>query len=255
MNIDVLGCSGGIGSGLRTTALRVNADTLLDCGTGVGDLALEDLFQIKHVFITHSHLDHIAGLPLLIDTIYERLIDEPLNVYCQANTYQVLMEHIFNWKIWPNFFSLPNEEKAVVRYIAMQPEQTIVIDNNQYTMVEVQHTVPAVGYIVQNSTSSFAFSGDTASAPKLWQALNQQSNVDLLIVECAFADERSEIANQAKHFSPQSLAQELQHLQHNPQICVSHLQPGEEDKIMQELHAAMPERNLRSIICGEKISF
>ncbi len=254
MKINVLGCSGGIGSGLRTTALRVNANTLLDCGTGVGDLPLDELFQIKHVFITHSHLDHIAGLPLLVDTIYEQLLEEPLKVYCQPNTYQVLMEHIFNWKIWPNFFSLPSEDKAVVQFVAMEPEQTISIDSNQFTMIEVEHTVPAVGYIVQNTSSSFAFSGDTASAPKLWRALNQQKNVDLLIVECAFADERSEIANQAKHFSPQSLAQELQVLTHDPQICVSHLQPGEEEKIMQELHAAMPQRNLRSISCGETLS-
>ena len=251
MKINVLGCSGGIGSGLRTTALRVDASTLLDCGTGVGDLPLEELFQIKHVFITHSHLDHVAGLPLLIDTIYEELIDVPLTVYCQVETYQVLMDHIFNWKIWPNFFSLPSEEKPVVRFVPMQPEQKINIDGKSFTMIEVEHTVPAVSYLVQDANSSFAFSGDTASAPKLWQALNQQSKVDLLIVECAFADERSEIANQAKHFSPTSLAKELVSLSHQPQVCVSHLQPGEEDKIMQELRAAMPQRNIRSICSGD----
>ena len=104
---------------------------------------------------------------------------------------------------------------------------------------------------MQDSNSSFAFSGDTASAPKLWQALNQQSKVDLLIVECAFADERSEIAKQAKRFSPTSLANELNALSHQPQICVSHLQPGEEDKIMKELRAVMPQRNIRSICSGD----
>ncbi|MFK8026770.1 MAG: 3',5'-cyclic-nucleotide phosphodiesterase [Gammaproteobacteria bacterium] len=253
MKINVLGCSGGIGSGLRTTALRVDASTLLDCGTGVGELPLEELFQIKHVFITHSHLDHVAGLPLLIDTIYEKLIDEPLSVYCQAETYQVLMDHIFNWKIWPNFFCLPSEEKPVVRFVPMQPEQSIMIEEKTYTMIEVEHTVPAVGYFVQDENSSFAFSGDTASAPKLWQTLNQQSNVDLLIVECAFADERSDIANQAKHFSPSSLANELSALSHQPQVCVSHLQPGEEDKIMRELRDAMPQRNIRSIASGDTL--
>lgn len=254
MKINVLGCSGGIGSGLRTTALRVNSDTLLDCGTGVADLPLEELLQIKHVFITHSHLDHIAGLPLLIDTIYEQLLEGPLKVYCQSSTHRVLMEHIFNWKIWPNFFSLPSEQKSVVQYVPMEPGQTLHIEDQCYTMVEVQHTVPAVGYIVSKDNHSFAFSGDTASAPKLWRALNQQEKVDLLIVECAFADERSEIANQAKHFSPQTLAEELASLQHNPQICVSHLQPGEEEKIMQELYAVMPQRKLKSIVCGETLS-
>ena len=254
MKINVLGCSGGIGSGLRTTALRVNSSTLLDCGTGVGDLALDDLFKIKHVFITHSHLDHVAGLPLLIDTIYEELIKEPLKVYCQPKTYKVLMEHIFNWKIWPNFFCLPSNDNAVVKFVPMEPEQTISIEANQYTMIEVEHTVPAVGYIVQNGTSSFAFSGDTASAPKLWSAINQRDKIDLLIVECAFADERSDIANQAKHFSPQSLAEELSCLTHDPQIYVSHLQPGEEEKIMRELREAMPQRTLKSISCGEILS-
>lgn len=254
MNINVLGCSGGIGNGLRTTALRVNSTTLLDCGTGVGDLPLEDLFQIKQVFITHSHLDHIAGLPLLIDTIYEQLLEEPLKVYCQKDTFEVLMEHIFNWKIWPNFFALPSEKKPVVKFVEMRPEEAVTIDDLKFTMVEVEHTVPAVGYIVQNHVTSFAFSGDTASAPKLWQALNSQKSVDLLIVECAFADERSEIANQAKHFSPQSLAGELNALKHDPQICVSHLQPGEEEKIMQELKQAMPQRKLKSISSGEILS-
>ena len=255
MEINVLGCSGGIGGGLRTTALRVDANTLLDCGTGVGDVALEDLFRIKHVFITHSHLDHVAGLPLLIDTIYEKLLEEPLTVYCQPETHQVLMEHIFNWKIWPNFFCLPNEQKPVVRFEPMLPEQEIKVNSNTYTMIEVEHTVPAVGYIVQNSTSSFAFSGDTASAPKLWEALNNKGNVELLIVECAFADERSELANQAKHYSPKSLANELSSLTHKPQICVSHLQPGEEEKIMGELRAAMPQLDIKSISSGDILSF
>ena len=254
MEINVLGSSGGIGRGLRTTALRVGTDILVDCGTGVGDLPLEDLFEIQHVFITHSHLDHIAGLPLLIDTIYERLISNPLTVHCQPETHQVLMEHIFNWKIWPDFFILPSKEKPVVQFAPMMSGQSIQISNKKITMVEVEHTVPAVSYIVQDGANGFAFSGDTASAPKLWAALNEASNVDVLIVECAFADERSELANQAKHFSPKSLAKALADLKKNPEICVSHLQPGEEDKIMQELRSAMPTRTIRSIVSGDVIS-
>ncbi len=114
----------------------------------------------------------------------------------------------------------------------MQSEQNIVIDDKTFTMIEVEHTVPAVSYLVQDASSSFAFSGDTVSAPKLWQALNRQNKVGLLIVECAFADERFEIANLAKHFSPTSLANELNFLSHQLQVCVSHLQPDEEEKIM-----------------------
>ena len=37
MKLRVLGCSGGIGPGLRTTALMIDNDVLIDCGSGVGD--------------------------------------------------------------------------------------------------------------------------------------------------------------------------------------------------------------------------
>lgn len=64
MQISVLGCSGGIGGDSRTTALLLDGDVLLDCGTGVGELALADLLRIDHVFLTHAHLDHVALLPM-----------------------------------------------------------------------------------------------------------------------------------------------------------------------------------------------
>src|SRR5687767_15813201 len=65
MRIRVLGCSGGIGGGLRTTALLVDDDILIDAGTGVGDLSLASLAKIDHIFVTHSHLDHVASIPFL----------------------------------------------------------------------------------------------------------------------------------------------------------------------------------------------
>ena len=70
MRIRVLGCSGGIGAGSRTSALLIDDDVLIDAGTGIGDLALEDIDSIRHVFLTHAHLDHIAGLPMLVDRLF-----------------------------------------------------------------------------------------------------------------------------------------------------------------------------------------
>ena len=75
MRIRILGCSGGIGAGSRTSAMLVDDDVLIDAGTGIGDLALEEIDSIRHVFLTHAHLDHIAGLPdavILSDEMLER---------------------------------------------------------------------------------------------------------------------------------------------------------------------------------------
>ena len=254
MKINVLGCSGGIAKGLRTTSLRIDDDTLIDCGTGVGDMSLEQLSKIRHVFLTHSHLDHIAGLPLLLDSIFDSLIHEPLKLYCLQETYDVLMEHIFNWKVWPDFFCIPNEESPVIHFHSLAPSESILIKNRKITMVEVVHTVPAVAYIVQNQGKAFAFTGDTAKAPKLWKALNQVEKLDALIVECSFAEYRENIAQMAMHYSPKSLAHELEELQHDPVIYISHMQPGQEDVIMSEIQTIMPSRRIKSMSSGQIIS-
>ena len=84
MRLRVLGCSGGIGGRhLRTTSFLVDADILIDAGTGVGDLTLAELSQIDHIFVTHSHLDHVASIPFLVDTI-GGMRAKPIDVYAQA---------------------------------------------------------------------------------------------------------------------------------------------------------------------------
>jgi phosphoribosyl 1,2-cyclic phosphodiesterase len=69
MRIRVLGCSGAIAKDCRTTSFLIDEDTLIDAGTGVGDLSLDEMRKIEHVFLTHSHLDHVAALPLMVDTV------------------------------------------------------------------------------------------------------------------------------------------------------------------------------------------
>jgi ribonuclease BN (tRNA processing enzyme) len=108
MKVRILGCSGGIGGRhLRTTSMLVDHDILIDAGTGVADLSLAELAMIDHVFITHSHLDHIASLPLMIDSIAD-MRDKPLTVYATDSTLEILKNHIFNWAIWPDFSEIPS---------------------------------------------------------------------------------------------------------------------------------------------------
>ena len=72
MKVRVLGCSGAIARECRTTSFLLDADILVDAGTGVGDLTLDEMVGIDHVLLTHSHLDHIAALPLMLDAIAAR---------------------------------------------------------------------------------------------------------------------------------------------------------------------------------------
>ena len=77
MELKVLGCSGGVGGQLRTTTLLIDDDIIIDAGTGLGDLNLQSMASIRHIFITHSHLDHITSIPFLVDTLFDT-IKEPI---------------------------------------------------------------------------------------------------------------------------------------------------------------------------------
>ncbi len=115
MRIRVLGCSGGIGGSLRTTAFLVDDDILVDAGTGVGDLPLESLAKIDHIFVSHSHLDHVASIPFLVDTVCW-MRGSPIVVYGIKDTLDILRAHLFNWKVWPDFTQIPDGDNPFMVY-------------------------------------------------------------------------------------------------------------------------------------------
>jgi ribonuclease BN (tRNA processing enzyme) len=251
MQVRVLGCSGGIAKGVATTSFLIDDDILIDAGTGVCGLTLKEMQSIKHIFITHSHLDHIASIPLLTDTLFERLIGNPLIVHAQRSTIKVLRENIFNWAIWPDFTVLPHRTNAVLQLKGMTAGSTIDINGRSIEMITVNHSVPGVGYRLESSGKSFAFCGDTTSNENLWASLNKHRSLDLLFVESAFANKDAELARVAFHYCPDTLARDLLKLKHRPKVCVSHLKPGEESAIMKECKKVMPERNLHRLRSGD----
>ena len=110
MKLKILGCSGGIGGCLRTTSMLLDEDILIDAGTGVGELSIEELAAVDHVFVTHSHMDHIGCLPLIVDTV-GCMRPRPLTVHATQATLDLLRTHIFNWKVWPDFSLIPSRSE------------------------------------------------------------------------------------------------------------------------------------------------
>lgn len=250
MRVRVLGCSGGVGPGLRTTSLLVDSDVLIDAGSGVGELSVEEMGKIRHIFITHSHLDHVAFLPFLVDVIFEQ-IEEPLVVYGQEATLKALQDHIFNWTIWPDFSQLPTPERPVMRFEVVQPGVITQLQDKDIEMIPVSHTVPGVGYRISTETSALAFSGDTSTNDTLWQALNVHDNLDLLFIETAYGNRQLGLAKLAKHYCPSLLADDMKKLRHKPKVYLTHLKPGEETAILSEARELIPDVQIKALVGGE----
>ncbi len=250
MHIKILGWSGGIGGELRTTCFLIDDDLLIDAGTGLGDLPTPRMTGIRHIFLTHSHMDHIAGLPLLADSMFG-VHEEPIVIHAQEKTIKALKAHIFNWVIWPDFSELPNKDRPCIRFEPMKPGETLRIGEREIEMIPVNHTVPGVGYCLRSGDKVVAFSGDTTTNDSLWQRLNEYDRLDLLFVESAFAEDDLELSRISKHYCPSLLAKDLAKLRHRPEIWLTHFKPGEEDLIYRECQQAMPEFSLNRLSGGE----
>lgn len=241
MIIKVLGCSGGIGGHhLRTTSLLVDHDVLIDAGTGVADLTLAELAMIDYVFLTHSHLDHIASLPLLIDSVSD-LRQKPLMVYGLPATLEAISEHIFNWAIWPDFTRIPTVERPLMVYRPLTVGQRIELDGRTFTALPAEHTVPAVGYQLDSGLGSLVFTGDTTVNDHFWPVVNEIANLRYLLIETAFPNREQRLAEISKHLCPSMLASELRRLNKRIEVYVSHLKPGLIELTMAEIDAGFPD--------------
>lgn len=251
MEISILGCSGGPVGDARTTSFLVNNRFLIDGGSGLGDLDPGTMAGIRHLFLSHSHLDHVMGLPFLLEVMMLRGEGGYLTLHASEATIAALREHLFNNALWPDLSALPDPATPVLRYEPMQPGEWVSVDGVEVGMVPVNHTVPAAGFVLRDEHATAAFSGDTTTNDSLWEALNREQRLDLLLVEAAYPDELEWLCPLAGHYCPKLLAADLKKLHHRPRIGLSHFKPGLDADIVQQCRTLMPERALHPLSAGD----
>lgn len=245
INLRILGCSGTIAKGCYTTSFLLGEHILIDAGTGVGRLTLEEMRRIDHVFLTHSHLDHVAALPLLLDAVGAHR-SQPVQVYALPQTVEALRQHIFNNVVWPDFSRIPTPEAPFVQFQPVAVGQTFTLAGAQIEVLAASHSVPAVGYAARglHGRGWWVYSGDTDGTPAFWQRVNAlarapHAGVVALFIETAFSNHEQALARKSRHLSPATLAQELAHLEPGVTfpIYITHAKPRESQRIMHEVQA------------------
>lgn len=255
MNIRVLGCSGSIARSCRTTSFLVDDDILIDAGTGVGDLELAEMARIDHILLTHSHLDHVLAVPLLADSVMRRRPGRPpIHIHGLPQTLEVLRQHLFNDKLWPDFTRLPTPQRPILRLSPLKLGQVLTLGAAQrpIEVLPAHHNVPAVGYGVRGPHSTWVFTGDTGPNPALWEALRGQ-RVSHLVIEIAFPETERQVAADSLHHCPSSLAAELRHVGPGTQVLLTHIKPGEMDSILPDLARRLPGVSFQALHAGDLI--
>ena len=259
MQIRVLGCSGSIAAGSRTTSFLLDDDVLIDAGTGVGDLTLDELARIDHIFITHSHLDHVLSIGLLADSVTRRrhaAKSPPVQVHALQATIDALRQHIFNGIIWPDFTRLPHPDHPVLALCPLSVGEVVPLGARRVEVLPAAHTVPAVGYAVTAGAgpehAAWVFTGDTGPNAALWARL-AEIKIGTLVIETAFRDDEHMLAQISQHLCPSALARELGQLRQPTEVLITHIKPGEVEAVMAEIAALPTPHRISALVTGQVI--
>jgi len=254
VKLQVLGCAGGIG-GLEklTTCFLLDHDILIDAGSGITSLSMDQLCAIDHVFISHSHLDHVFGLALLLDSVLGKR-DNPITVHASDEVIATLNCHLFNWKIWPDFSVIPSPSNGILRWEIMPALSTFELNGRFIQSHPVSHTVDAVAYWVHNRENGFLFTGDLATTPALWSHFATEQRLRQVLIDCSFPNSEAEIASASKHYCPQSLLDDIKSMPASTKFAVSHLKPGQEKLIMEQLQSN-PTHQFTALHSGAHFEF
>ncbi len=216
MKVRVLGCYGsaffkkekGVCTHYHSSCFQVNDAVLIDAGTASGPLDIKELVRLRYVFISHAHLDHTHSLPFMAENLFGK-IKHPVVIISTEKILESLKAHLFNNHIWPDFTAIPNKSNPILRYETLKVGVPVEREGLKITAIAVNHTVPAVGFLVEDRKSAFVYSGDTYKTDEIWDRASRIKSLKTAFIESTFPNRFSELAFLSKHLTPELTYQEF----------------------------------------------
>ncbi|MGC2063205.1 MAG: 3',5'-cyclic-nucleotide phosphodiesterase [Thermodesulfovibrionales bacterium] len=234
MILKVLGSSGAEFPGFNPPAFMLDGTLLLDAGTIGSKLSAREQSEIKHILITHSHLDHIKGIPFLADNIIITRGSHSVTLYGIRETLDSLSKNLLNDKIWPDFTKISASIEPVLKLRQITPAKTFKVGHYAIRAYRVSHTVPAVGYIVRDGKGkTLLYTGDTGPTDEIWKT---RGKLNAVIIEVSFPNALEALARKTGHMTPALLVAELAKIRILPdRIFITHPKPQYIKQIRKEI--------------------
>ena len=235
MDWQVLGSFGGLSPTCRMTSFLINRELALDAGSITQALSIEQQHEIRRIVLTHSHLDHIASIPFLVENTFSKL-QAPLEIMLTPQVLQTVKRHLFNNDTWPDFTRIPTDFPAL-QLTQVKPREPFEVHGLRLTAIPVHHTVPTHGYLIEDERGGVLFTSDTGPTEEVWQVANHATNLRALIVELSFPNRMRQVAEVSLHLTPEMLAAELAKLEREVPIYLYHFKPPYVDELRAEVKA------------------
>ena len=202
----------------------LNRKILFDAGSLTNILPAKDLLRIENIFITHTHLDHIMGIPFLADHLMFSEKKHKVNIIGIPAVIEAIRKNLLDGSIWPDFTAIPDTHEAILDLKELEPGQSMKIGVYTITPYKVNHPVPASGYLVEDEREKrFFYTGDTGPSDATWEEIGEKQ-IHCLIIDVSFPSHMEEIAIKTGHLTPRLLKEELLKMKRSPKrIYVIHI--------------------------------
>jgi ribonuclease BN (tRNA processing enzyme) len=227
------------------TSIRINDSIAIDSGPLGYAVSSRDHARIQHLFLSHSHADHIASLPIFIENRRLAGQSEVPHIYGHAAVLESLRRDVFNDRIWPDYFRLSATEGPFLQLHELAPEVPLAIDGVRLTPVLVNHPVPTYGFVVEDGNGSVAIATDTGPTHRLWEVAQARGNLRWVFLDAAFPEAQAELARISGHLTPRMFALEMQKVAPGPRFVAVHVKAPYRAQVERELMAlARPDLEL-----------
>jgi cAMP phosphodiesterase len=221
----------------RLTCFLIDDSVAIDAGSLAISTTDQQRRSVRDIIVTHPHIDHVASLPIFIDDLFSSL-QEPVRVYATPEVINILERDLFNWSLYPRFSELKNMHGSVLEYVPVEIGKEFKVAHLKVRAIPVTHSVPTIGLIVSDGTSTVAFSSDTAKTDEFWHAVNSVDRVSAIFIEASFPNSMTELATLSFHLTPNSLKEELSKLERQDvDVLAVHLKPSFRAEVVKELEA------------------
>jgi ribonuclease BN (tRNA processing enzyme) len=235
MKIRVLGCAGSISKESKTSAFLINDRVLIDGGTICSSLSLEEIKQLKNIFISHAHFDHVKGLPTLVENLIFMQETVPVTIHGSAHTLNSIGQHLMNGIIWPDFSVLPNEQSPILKYNCLDEGVVVPLDGLSVTPYFLFQNFSDFGYFIEDGKSTLLYTSDIGTDSNL---TIKGKVPDSMIIEVSVPNEKEELALQTGHLTPLLMIAMINKLPVRPRnVFVAHLKAFFRDQIIDEIRA------------------
>ena len=218
-----------------TSSAVLNDTIAIDAGCLGFAQSPQQQVKVRHVLLSHTHIDHVASLPIFVENVYEGKKD-CVTLYGSSAVLDSCQRDLFNDRLWPDFFALSkNSDKPFLKASPFEAGQTMELEGLKITAVALDHVVPTSGFVVEDEHSAVAFVSDTGPTDEIWRVAGATPNLKAVFVEATFPNNLGWLADVSKHLTPALLAGELKKLARPARVIIVHIKARFQAQVIAEL--------------------